>query len=508
MIKIFSVFCSLMILVPYAVSAAAYYDPRDSEISRLTAEKQRKYAELEKCAKSVKGLQIAGISTIGLTAGGVALNISQANKSKTLDKQIDSTNSKIEKKKQEIEEKRIKEEQERAERERQAQAKTICEADGTKQYLNGTCIDKTSSQTQQTTAATTTESQTASQTTQIEPQSTQAKADNTVDTNQEMESENSCKALASMKHGTECYQDSAGKWKVRWTVKEGDSCPISECFDQTNTATCKYVWVPSSFVCVADTCKTGYKVFGHMCQKENPITCDETKGEIVAMSGDECIKCVAGRIAKNGHCEECPSDKKPAGNKCIDYTCGPSEFKTWGECTKCPQGRIVKNNHCVECPVTQKAENNQCVDYTCGPSEFKTWGDCTKCQKNYIVENNHCVECPSTKKAENNRCVDFTCPSNMLKSFGECVACNTLFENMVPNADQSGCEPNKTTNVLDAFKQACSEIGGRLENQTKCVLTGGTFEDRNKKCGTMDRKVNLPVYIGSDDGGITNYCSI
>ena len=96
----------------------------------------------------------------------------------------------------------------------------------------------------------------------------------------------------------------------------------------------------------------------------------------------------------------------------------------------------------------------------------------------------------------------------MFKSFGECVACNTLFENMVPNADQSGCEPNKTTNVLDAFKQACSEIGGRLENQTKCVLTGGTFEDRNKKCGTMGRKVNLPVYIGSDDGGITNYCSI
>lgn len=465
MIKIISVFFGIATILPSTVNAFTNnYDPRDSEISRLTAEKQRKYAELEKCVKSVKGLQIAGISTIGLTAGGVALNISQANKSKTLDKQIDSTNSKIEKKKQEIEEKRIKEEQERAERERQAQAKTICEADGTKQYLNGTCIDKTSSQTQQTTAATTTESQTASQTTQIEPQSTQAKADNTVDTNQEMESENSCKALASMKHGTECYQDSAGKWKVRWTVKEGDSCPISECFDQTNTATCKYVWVPSSFVCVADTCKTGYKVFGHMCQKENPITCDETKGEIVASSGDECLKCATGLIAKNGHCEECPFDKKPAGNKCIDYTCGPSEFKHWG--------------------------------------------DCTKCQKNYIVENNHCVECPSTMKAENNRCVDFTCPSNMFKSFGECVACNTLFENMVPNADQSGCEPNKTTNVLDAFKQACSEIGGRLENQTKCVLTGGTFEDRNKKCGTMDRKVNLPVYIGSDDGGITNYCSI
>ena len=455
MIRMFSIFCCLMILVPYAVSAAAYYDPRDSEISRLTAEKQRKYADLEKSVKSVKGLTIAGVSTLGLTAGGVALNISQANKSKTLDKQITSTNQQIEKKKQESEEKRIKEEQEKAEKERQAQAKAECETDITKTYTNGKCVDKTSNQTQQTEI----------QSVQEETQTTQAKADNTVDTGQEFEAEEACKYFANFKSGTECYKNSDGKWKIHWTVKEGDSCPISECFDQTNTATCKYVWVPSSFVCVADTCKTGYKVFGHMCQKEKQITCDETKGEIVSLSGDECLKCASGRIAKNGHCEECPIDKKPAGNKCIDYTCGPSEFKTWG--------------------------------------------DCTKCQQNYIVENNHCVECPSTKKAENNRCVDFTCPSNMFKLYGECHRCDTgVTKNMVPNADQSGCEQHYTTDAMDEFKSGCRAIGGRLNGPNKCYLPNCNIEYREieKQCDNVGKNSGLPIYIGRD--GNACYCEI
>lgn len=284
----FSIFCSLMILVPSVTVAITY----QSEISRLTAEKQRKYAELEKCVKSVKGLTIAGVSTLGLTAGGVALNLSQADKSKTLDSQINATNKQIERKKQEIEEKRIKEEQER-----QAQAKMACETDAEKIYTNGRCIDKTLIQTPQTTVTTKTEIPQVQTETKITVNNDNpvATADSIID----VKSQERCKSYASKIHGTECYQDSDGKWKLRWIVKDGDPCPISECFDKTNTATCKYVWIPESFVCVADTCKTGYKVFGHMCQKENPITCDETKGEIVAPSGDKCIKQTTGLSDKS-----------------------------------------------------------------------------------------------------------------------------------------------------------------------------------------------------------------
>lgn len=60
----------------------------ESEIVKLTTEKQQKYAELEKCAGSVKGFKIAGISLIGLTAVGVAYNIHQHSVSKGLDGQI------------------------------------------------------------------------------------------------------------------------------------------------------------------------------------------------------------------------------------------------------------------------------------------------------------------------------------------------------------------------------------------------------------------------------------
>jgi hypothetical protein len=45
---------------------------------QLVKEKQEKMAQLEKCMQSTKGLQIAGLSTIGLTAAGIAGNIYEA----------------------------------------------------------------------------------------------------------------------------------------------------------------------------------------------------------------------------------------------------------------------------------------------------------------------------------------------------------------------------------------------------------------------------------------------
>ena len=59
--------------------------------TQLVREKQRKMEQLEKCMGTNKGLQIAGVSTLGLTAVGVAGNIAEANiikkNEKTLEKQ-------------------------------------------------------------------------------------------------------------------------------------------------------------------------------------------------------------------------------------------------------------------------------------------------------------------------------------------------------------------------------------------------------------------------------------
>ena len=75
--------------------------------TQLVREKQQKMEELEKCMGSSNGLKIAGISTLGLTAVGVAGNIYEAKEIKKNVATIDENNTAIEKK--EKENKKLKE---------------------------------------------------------------------------------------------------------------------------------------------------------------------------------------------------------------------------------------------------------------------------------------------------------------------------------------------------------------------------------------------------------------
>lgn len=75
-------------------------------ITRLMREKQAKMEQLEKCMGSSKGLKIAGISTLGLTAVGVAGNIAEAKVIQDYNDRIETTDKKIEKTTAEIEEKK------------------------------------------------------------------------------------------------------------------------------------------------------------------------------------------------------------------------------------------------------------------------------------------------------------------------------------------------------------------------------------------------------------------
>ena len=49
-----------------------------ARFTQLVREKQQKMEQLEKCMGASKGLKIAGVSTLGLTAVGVAGNIAEA----------------------------------------------------------------------------------------------------------------------------------------------------------------------------------------------------------------------------------------------------------------------------------------------------------------------------------------------------------------------------------------------------------------------------------------------
>ncbi len=82
--------------------------------TQLVREKQRKMQELEKCMGATNGLKIAGLSTIGLTAVGVAGNVAQAKKLDEYESGIESKQKELEKVNKDIAEKQaeIKKEKE------------------------------------------------------------------------------------------------------------------------------------------------------------------------------------------------------------------------------------------------------------------------------------------------------------------------------------------------------------------------------------------------------------
>ncbi len=80
--KIYCIFCMLL---PMIASA----DALDDKIARLTQEKLDKLAKLEQCQKSTKGLKIAGWTTLGISAIGIAANIGEAVALNKLDDKID-----------------------------------------------------------------------------------------------------------------------------------------------------------------------------------------------------------------------------------------------------------------------------------------------------------------------------------------------------------------------------------------------------------------------------------
>ena len=98
--------------------------PMTSQIQRLLDQKEEKIKQLEECEGKKQGWMIAGISTIGLTAVGVGVNIAQANKSNRLSGEIEQSKQELERQQEKlsrIEGQISKKEQEKTERERAEQ---------------------------------------------------------------------------------------------------------------------------------------------------------------------------------------------------------------------------------------------------------------------------------------------------------------------------------------------------------------------------------------------------
>ena len=68
--------CLSAVMLFIGTNAFGYINP---EIIDLISEKQRKLDQLEQCSQKTKGFKIAGVSTIGLTAVGIAGNVALSN---------------------------------------------------------------------------------------------------------------------------------------------------------------------------------------------------------------------------------------------------------------------------------------------------------------------------------------------------------------------------------------------------------------------------------------------
>ncbi len=120
--------------------------------TQLVREKQRKMEELEKCMGATNGLKIAGLSTIGLTAVGVAGNVAEAKKLDEYESGIKSKKNELEKVNKDIAEKeaeikKAKEAEEaaaaaqkKAEEEARNLYETNCSTTGGTINENGICV--------------------------------------------------------------------------------------------------------------------------------------------------------------------------------------------------------------------------------------------------------------------------------------------------------------------------------------------------------------------------------
>lgn len=123
-------FACVLALCPMIASA----DYLDDKIASLTKEKLDKIAKLEECQKSTKGLKIAGITTLGVSAIGIGANIGEAVKLNKLEAQIGAAET----------DKSDLDKQISAAKEEKAKKEKAAEEEQERQAANNTCGNRTS----------------------------------------------------------------------------------------------------------------------------------------------------------------------------------------------------------------------------------------------------------------------------------------------------------------------------------------------------------------------------
>jgi hypothetical protein len=232
--------------------------------------------------------------------------------------------------------------------------------------------------------------------------------DNTIDTSQTIDKKEDCEKITELRSGTECYKDDkTGKWKIRWTFKVGDDCPVKDCSVDKAVTKCVYEKVTeSSFSCKITECIDTHEVIGGVCKKKEPDTTPpeaETEAEPATQSD------VAKPTSKPEPEEKCCKDISHA-KECVQHTsyceiteCDPGWYPhEMRECKQEPtemecRGRI-KNSTEVKVQYNSFGIPD-CYVHKCGRG-YKPSSDYKACERDEKYANMPKEYCEKTLKGE------------------------------------------------------------------------------------------------------------
>ena len=351
------IFTCFLALCPMVASA----DYLDDKIASLTKEKLEKIAKLEECQKNTKGLKIAGITTLGVSAIGIGTNIGEAVALNKLDDKI----SKAEQNKSDLDKQitdlQRKKQEEEARKKAEEQLGIAAVPNNTVVPVLKTCSDITPEWLAERNAKAG-----ACDTTTGENYITEC-----ADTHTEVKDTNG--------RITECQQKQEQTQPVVPERKHHDDCSAEETAKIPNALTSW--WYNGK--CVAKACKTGWYlvVKGTSSQGYCVKTCPESQITDGPNGGQACdlTKAAQEEIASCGascstQCEsECKVEMGATETVCVNGAHKPTNCSAGspiGETKQCKNGNTVVRYY-EACPKTSENVVTECQEKKQGWTYYK-----------------------------------------------------------------------------------------------------------------------------------------
>ena len=314
------------------------------QIQRLLDQKQEKIKKLEECEGKKQGWMIAGISTIGVTAVGVGLNIAQASKRNRLDDEIDTARHDLE-----VQERHLGEiNSQIADRERE-NAKLECSQQEGMVWKNGQCVPVVSGEKM---------------------------SDDEIVTAPKLDTE------PDGKIGDPCGTDNKGKWTEKTdgpnTCSNANGFVQCECVVETNVTPGGGEKSDKSGDGKKASGKTGGSEKSDKPGDDKPVACEE--GYVRILRGDgKCVKVDYLQGAKCA-CKDGTNDCSLIEDNNGQFICQSS--KGWGyrcSCQECPVGESfnTSSNKC-EAPCDGVKLKGVCLPETYANAAYNFKNNCTK----------------------------------------------------------------------------------------------------------------------------------